>query len=228
MKDRLIRRICILVVFFLFLLLLVILSRVGSKAEQTSALSANDCYENMIAITFDDGPRQSTTGKLLDGLKERGVKATFFLVGEKVEDNQEIVARMHEEGHLIGNHTFSHIQLSKVSSTEAYNEIVKTNTAIEQVTGEPVKYIRPPYGSYSNKLLMQINMTPVLWTVDPKDWNSDNIGQIVKAVVDNVKCGDIILMHDIYDTSVTAALEIIDALKAKGYLFVTVDQMLLD
>lgn len=229
MKKMLIRKLCILVVFFLFLLLLVILCRMaGSNAKQTSALSANDCYENMIAITFDDGPRQSTTSKLLDGLKERGVKATFFLVGNKVEDNQELIARMHEEGHLIGNHTFSHIQLSTVSTDEAYQEIVKTNEAIEKVIGEPIKYIRPPYGSYSNKLLLKINMTPVLWTVDPKDWNSDNVGQIVKNVVENVKCGDIILMHDIYDTSVTAALEIIDQLKAKGYVFVTVDQMLLD
>lgn len=229
MKKMLIRKLCILVAFFLFLLLLVILCKMsGSNVKQTSALSANDCYENMIAITFDDGPRKSTTDKLLDGLKERGVKATFFLVGSKVEDNQELVMRMHEEGHLIGNHTFSHIQLSTVSTDEAYKEIVKTNEAIEKVIGESIQYIRPPYGSYSNKLLLKINMTPVLWTVDPKDWNSDNVAQIVKDVVDNVKCGDIILMHDIYDTSVTAALEIIDQLKAKGYVFVTVDQMLLD
>jgi len=105
---------------------------------------------------------------------------------------------------------------------------VKTNTLIEEITGEPVRYIRPPYGSYSNSLLMQINMTPVLWSIDPEDWNTDNTGQVVKSVVANVKCGDIILLHDIYDSSVAAALEIVDELKAKGFIFVTVDQLLLD
>lgn len=227
MKKIFARKIIVLLLFILLLLLLTFCS-IKTKVKQTNSVSLNDCYENIIAITFDDGPRQSTTEKLLDGLKERGVKATFFLVGSKVEDNQELVARMYEEGHLIGNHTYSHIQLNTVSTEEAYNEIVKTNEAIENATGEPVKYIRPPYGLYSNKLLLKINMTPVLWTVDPKDWNSDNVSQIVKNVVDTVKCGDIILMHDIYDTSVTAALEIIDQLQAKGYIFVTVDQLLLD
>lgn len=228
MKKKLMRRFCILGVYCLCVLLMLIVSGVGGKAEQTAAISANDCYENRIAITFDDGPGKGTTEKLLDGLKERGVKATFFLVGEKIEDNRELVARMYAEGHLIGNHTFTHVQLSKVDGKQALEEIVKTNTLIEEITGEPVRYISPPYGSYSNSLLMQINMTPVLWSVDPEDWNTDNTGQVVKSVVANVKCGDIILLHDIYDSSVAAALEIVDELKAKGFIFVTVDQLLLD
>ena len=248
MKKKLMRRFCIWGVYCLCVLLMLIVSGVGGKAEQTAAISANDCYENRIAITFDDGPGKGTTEKLLDGLKERGVKATFFLVGEKIEDNRELVARMYAEGHLIGNHTFTHVhltklymgkcmianhtfthvQLSKVDGKQALEEIVKTNTLIEEITGEPVRYIRPPYGSYSNSLLMQINMTPVLWSVDPEDWNTDNTGQVVKSVVANVKCGDIILLHDIYDSSVAAALEIVDELKAKGFIFVTVDQLLLD
>ena len=228
MKKKLMRRFCILGVYCLCVLLMLIVSGVGGKAEQTAAISANDCYENRIAITFDDGPGKGTTEKLLDGLKERGVKATFFLVGEKIEDNRELVERMYAEGHLIGNHTFTHVQLSKVDGKQAVEEIVKTNTLIEEITGEPVRYIRPPYGSYSNSLLMQINMTPVLWSVDPEDWNTDNTGQVVKSVVANVKCGDIILLHDIYDSSVAAALEIVDELKAKGFIFVTVDQLLLD
>ena len=174
MKKKLMRRFCILGVYCLCVLLMLIVSGVGGKAEQTAAISANDCYENRIAITFDDGPGKGTTEKLLDGLKERGVKATFFLVGEKIEDNRELVARMYAEGHLIGNHTFTHVQLSKVDGKQALEEIVKTNTLIEEITGEPVRYIRPPYGSYSNSLLMQINMTPVLWSVDPEDWNTDN------------------------------------------------------
>jgi peptidoglycan/xylan/chitin deacetylase (PgdA/CDA1 family) len=135
---------------------------------------------------------------------------------------------MYEEGHLIGNHTYSHVQLCTVSDSESYDEIVKTNEIIEQITGDKVQYIRPPYGSYSNKLLMRINMTPVMWSIDPEDWNTKDVSKIVKSVVENVKGGDIILLHDIYDTSVAAALEIIDELKARGYIFVTVDQLLLD
>lgn len=96
------------------------------------------------------------------------------------------------------------------------------------ITGVRPKYIRPPYGMYSEQLLMSVNMTPVLWTVDPNDWNTTNAGAVVKKVVSKVKCGDIILLHDIYPSSVAAALEIIDQLKAKWYIFVTVDQILLD
>ncbi len=198
-----------------------------SKDEQDEEV-IRDCYENRIALTFDDGPGGSTTEKLLDGLKERGVKATFFLIGENVEEYPELVKRISDEGHLIGNHTFSHIQLSTVNINKAKDEIVKTNEAICAVTGSTPLYIRPPYGSYSDKLLAQINMTEVLWTIDPKDWDTDNVGNIVKCVVNNAHCGDIILLHDIYDSSVVAALEIVDELKAKGFVFVTVDQIILD
>ena len=188
----------------------------------------NNCYENRVAITFDDGPRSDTTEKLLDGLKERGVKATFFLIGESAEKNPEIVKRMKDEGHLIGSHTYSHVQLTNLTEAKAKEEISKANSIIEGITGEDPRYIRPPYGSYSDKLLMSVNMTPMLWTVDPNDWNTTNTAQIVKKVVSDVRCGDIILLHDIYPSSVAAALEIIDELQAKGYVFVTVDQIVLD
>ena len=187
-----------------------------------------ECYENMIALTFDDGPRKATTEKLLDGLKERGVKATFFVIGKNIEGNEALLERMQAEGHLIGNHTYSHVQLSAVDAQKAYEEVVKTNEIISDITGAQPKYIRPPYGTYSNNLLMKINMTPVMWSVDPDDWNTSNTQQIVQSVVKNAKCGDIILLHDIYDTSVAAALEIVDQLQAKGFVFVTVDQLLLD
>lgn len=234
LQGKVIRRVTILVLLIAFVAALLFISTVkGNEASGEDVLdlqpqSGYECYENIIALTFDDGPRRSTTAKLLDGLQERGVKATFFLVGKNIEGNEEIIKRMRDEGHLIGNHTYSHVQLSKVSTQQAYDEIVKTNELIQQVTGETPKYIRPPYGAYSNSLLMQINMTPVLWSVDPDDWDTENTGKVVRSVVKNVKCGDIILLHDIYDSSVAAALEIVDQLKAKGYVFVTVDQLLLD
>lgn len=185
-------------------------------------------YENVVAITFDDGPRRSTTTKLLDGLKEMDVKATFFLVGKYIEGNEDIVKRMYEEGHLIGNHTYDHIDLSTVSNAKAVEEIECTNNMICSITGFTPQYIRPPFGRYSEKLQSKINMTPVMWSIDPNDWNTTNVNAVVKCVVKNVKSGDIILLHDFYDSSVTAALEIVSELKAKGFIFVTVDQIILD
>lgn len=198
----------------------------GSLSVEQNSIDS-DCYENIIAITFDDGPCAKTTTKLLDGLAQRGVKATFFLVGKNVEGNEAIVKRMHEEGHLIGNHTYSHIDLSRMKAT-AKSEIIKANEVIQKITGEEVLYIRPPYGKYDSQLIYGVNMTPVLWSVDPDDWNTANVTRVVNSVVSHVQCGDIILLHDIYDSSVTAALEIIDRLQDKGYVFVTVDQLLLD
>jgi len=185
-------------------------------------------YENVVAITFDDGPRRSTTVRLLDGLKELNVKATFFVMGKNIIGNEDIIKRMYDEGHLIGNHTYSHVELSEVCHDTAVEEIESTNNLIYDITGYTPKYIRPPFGSYSDKLLLEINMTPIMWSVDPVDWNTTDVYGVVNAVVSKVKSGDIILLHDFYDSSVTAALEIIAQLKAKGYIFVTADQIILD
>ncbi len=198
------------------------------KNSVKASEAAGDCYENIIAITFDDGPGYKTTSNLLDGLAERNVKATFFLIGSKVEQNKEIVERMHNEGHLIGNHTYSHVDLACVGNSSALQEIQKTNELIKSITGEDVKYIRPPFGKYNNSLIYDVNMTPVLWSIDPDDWKTTDVSYVVDLVVNHASCGDIILMHDIYDSSVTAALEIIDRLQDKGFVFVTVDQLLLD
>lgn len=193
-----------------------------------TSVNAMVARENYVAITFDDGPQYKTTMQLLDGLRERDVTATFFLVGEKIEERKEVVQRMQEDGHLIGNHTYSHIDLNSVSIDKALEEINKTNQLIYDITGVMPAYIRPPFGNWSSRMEEKISMTPVLWTVDPCDWNTKNVGNVVDCVVKNTKNGDIILMHDIYETSVVAALEIVDRLKAQGYVFVTVDQLILD
>lgn len=200
-----------------------------NELKKTDASCGNDyMYDRIVAITFDDGPCSRTTNRLLDGLKERNVKATFFLVGENAESNENVVKRMYEEGHLIGNHTYSHIKLDECNISSAVGEINKTNEIIKSITGEDVKYIRPPYGAYSDKLLSHVNMTPVLWSIDPDDWATTDTAYVVKSVVYKVKNGDIILLHDIYDSSVEAVLEIIDRLSSKGFVFVTVDQLMLD
>ena len=123
-----------------------------------------------IAITFDDGPHPRYTEQLLDGLKERGVVATFFVTGEHAELHPEVIERMKEEGHLVGNHTYSHIQLTKNNREVFKEELIKTNEILKEITGEEVQYVRPPYGSWDKSFEKELNMFPVLWTVDTLDW----------------------------------------------------------
>lgn len=182
----------------------------------------------LVALTFDDGPDPRYTEKLLDGLKERGVKATFFVTGANASKYPEIVKRIQEEGHLIGNHTYHHIQLTAANGEQFRNEIVSTNEVIREITGEDTEYIRPPYGSWNKKYEEELNMFPVLWSIDPRDWCSDDADCIVRNTVSKIKEGDIILMHDQYKSSVIAALEIVDRLQKDGYVFVTVEELLLD
>ena len=181
-----------------------------------------------VALTFDDGPNKECTKDLLDGLKARGAKATFFLMGENIPGNEDLVRRMKEEGHLIGNHSYRHIQLTKAGSKAVCDAVDQTSRMIEEITGERPQYLRPPYGDWNEDLECKVDMTTVLWSVDSLDWKLQNRQKIVKRVLKDVKDGDIILMHDIFPTSVEAALEIIDTLSGQGYTFVTVDEVLID
>ena len=181
-----------------------------------------------IALTFDDGPHPKYTEQLLDGLQERGAVATFFVTGENAESYPEIIRREQEEGHLIGNHTYSHIQLTSRNREEFRAELVKTNEILAEITGETVSFVRPPYGSWDKSFEQELNMFPVLWNIDPLDWCSHNADCIAAKVVEKAEDGDIILMHDYYDTSVTAALEVVDLLQKRGFQFVTVDEILFD
>lgn len=181
-----------------------------------------------VALTFDDGPHPVYTEKLLDGLKERGVKATFFVTGEHAELHPEIIKRMHDEGHLIGNHTYSHIQLTDANREQFKGELIQTNEILHDITGDEIQYVRPPYGSWDKKFETDLNMFPVLWNVDPLDWCTANTNRVANAVLSEVSDNDIILLHDYYDTSVEAALIVVDALTKEGYEFVTVDKILFD
>ena len=195
-------------------------------AEEAENLEAEDVKK--IAITFDDGPHPYYTEQLLDGLKERGVVVTFFVTGEHAELHPDVIERMVEEGHLIGNHTYSHVQLTKNNREAFKEELIKTNEILKEITGEEVQYVRPPYGSWDKSFEKELNMFPVLWTVDPLDWCSKNVDCIVEKIVNKAGENDIILMHDYYDTSVTAALKAIDELLEEGYTFVTVEEILFD
>ena len=179
-----------------------------------------------VALTFDDGPSPKYTPLLLDGLKERNVRATFFLLGQNVKENQELVQRMQAEGHLLGNHTYNHVQLNKIPETTARQEILKTNNEIYEATGKYPEYMRPPYGAWKKNMELCVEMLPVFWDIDTLDWKSQNVDAILKAAGEEPEDGSIILMHDEYQTSVEAALLLIDRLKEKGYEFVTVDELI--
>lgn len=181
-----------------------------------------------IALTFDDGPHPSGTPVLLDGLAERNVKVTFFVIGENAVKYPELLTREAEEGHIIGNHTYSHVDLTKMSQEAAECELEKTNAAIEAVTGKKTEYMRPPYGAWKKEMEEKTGMMAVLWNVDPLDWKTENETEIVNKVVTETEENDIILLHDCYLSSAKAALRIIDIMQAKGYEFVTVDELLLD
>ena len=183
----------------------------------------------VVALTFDDGPSGTSTPVLLEGLRKRGVRATFFVVGENVEkgENAQILREMSADGHLIGNHTYNHVQLDKISKEAAKEEIETTNQKIFEITGVYPAWLRPPYGEWRKNLDFYVEMFPVLWDVDTLDWKSKNVDSIMKIVRSEVSDGAVILMHDAYQSSVDAALQIVDLLMAEEYEFVTVEELIL-
>lgn len=199
-------------------------SRMGSVETMASA----DETEKKVAITFDDGPNPDYTEILLAGLKERGVRATFFLLGKEVERYPKIVEDIYADGHLIGTHSYEHVNLNNLCDAAAVEQVDKTNQAIHELTGEYPEFIRPPFGSWKCNLDYETKMIEVLWDVDPLDWKTDNSDVIAKRVVDKVQENDIILLHDASESSVNAAFKIIDELQKEGYSFVTVDEILFD
>ena len=187
-----------------------------------------DKIEKKVAITFDDGPNEDYTQMLLEGLKVRNVPATFFLLGKEVDKYPELVKEIQEEGHLIGTHSYEHVNLSNLSDEAAIEQVDKTNEAIYAITGQYPEYIRPPFGCWKANLDYETTMIEVLWDVDPKDWKTSNSDVIASRVLDKVEENDIILLHDASESSVQAAFKIVDALQADGYTFVTVDEILFD
>lgn len=202
------------------------LKKTAGKAEEETFQEGQEENRPLAALTFDDGPSAEYTPRLIDGLKERNIKASFFLLGRNIPGNEEIVERMQEEGHLIGNHTYNHVQLSAISEAEAREEILKTNNIIYEITGNYPQYMRPPFGSWKKNLELCVEMIPVFWNIDTMDWKSQDVSSILNIVFAEAEDGAIILMHDEYETSVEAALQIADHLMKEGYEFVTADRLI--
>ena len=180
----------------------------------------------LVALTFDDGPRSSTTGPLLDGLELREVPATFFLVGNRIPGNEDLVRRMAAEGHQIGLHTYDHVELKGLSQSAFDLQVGRTRALITELLGEGNYWLRPPYGLIDKHAESWCGGPIILWSVDPEDWRDDNIDRVVSAVVEHVSDGDIILLHDLFPSSAQAALLIADELLDQGYCFVTVEQLM--
>lgn len=215
-------------------MLLVLAGRVGTaqragSERETAAVFGQEQNDQAprIALTFDDGP-SIYTEELSEGLKERGVRASFFLLGTNMEQYPEAVKILYADGHLLGNHSYSHSQLNHLSATKACGEIARTNNLIYQYTGEYPTYIRPPFGEWDEKLDCGVEMIPVFWSIDSLDWKLQHTERIVKQVVPQVKDGDIILMHDGYKTSVEAAFQIVDFLQKEGFRFVGADELIVE
>jgi len=194
----------------------------ASAAELTAEHSDT---EKLLALTFDDGPSSSVTPKLLDGLAERGVHATFFLIGNRIEGNEALVTRMESEGHQVGIHTYSHVAITGLTQTQFYRQIGRTRELLTSILGEESFPLRPPYGFVDKNVIQWSNAPIILWSVDPKDWSDHNVQRIASVMINQASPGDIILLHDIFSSTVEATLTAVDELLRQGYYFVTVEEL---
>ncbi|MGJ8655638.1 MAG: polysaccharide deacetylase family protein [Akkermansiaceae bacterium] len=199
----------------------------GSSQITWNRGSANSRY---IALTFDDGPVTSNTTRLLEMLKRRNVKATFYVIGTRVQSNPSLVRRMVAEGHEIGNHTWTHPKLTSLSDSQVRSELNKTRDAITSATGIKPRTMRPPYGALSTRqrsmIFSEYGYPTILWDVDPEDWRKPGVSVVRNRVISGTKNGSIILLHDLHSSSVDAVPGILDELLRRGYKFVTVSQLI--
>ncbi|MEV8546617.1 polysaccharide deacetylase family protein [Streptomyces sp. NPDC051572] len=207
----------------------------AARAEAASATARAgfgtvDCREaKCIALTFDAGPSENSA-RLLDILKEKQVPATFFLLGKRhIEKYPELVERMAAEGHEVASHTWDHKILTRITPAQIRDELVRTDDAIERITGKRPTLMRPPQGRTDDevhKICRELGLSEVLWSVTAKDYETTDSALITKRVLAQASRDGIILLHDLYEGTVPAVPGIIDALKERGYVFVTVPQLL--
>ena len=201
--------------------------KAGEPKVSFSTVNAEGPY---IALTFDDGPSAANTPKLLDILAKRHVKATFFVLGECVQQNPEILKREVAEGHEVASHSWSHPDLAKMSEAGVRDQLQRTQDIIVQTTGVTPKLMRPPYGALSEKQRKWVNSQfgykVILWAVDPLDWKRPGPSVVARRILSETRNGNIILAHDIHAQTIEAMPEVLDGLLAKGFKFVTVSELL--
>ncbi|MFE2044046.1 polysaccharide deacetylase family protein [Streptomyces sp. NPDC059477] len=204
--------------------------RVDAAADGTDRFGTVDCRQaKCVALTFDAGPSEHSA-RLLDILRDKHVPATFFLLGKRhIDTYPELVRRMADEGHEVASHTWTHRILTGLEPDEIREELTRTNDAIERLTGRAPTLMRPPQGRTDDtvhRICAELGLSEVLWSVTAKDYRTTDPDVIRQRVLAQTERDGIILLHDIYDGTVPAVPGIIDALKERGYVFVTVPQLL--
>ena len=194
------------------------------SSKKTSKKSKSKTKSKAIALTFDDGP-SSFTNRLLDCLEENNAKATFFMVGTEIASFPDEVKRIKELGCELGNHTYDHTDLATLSADDISSEISKVDEQLVNLTGQGASVVRPPYGSVNDTVKATVGTPMILWSIDTLDWKTQDVESTVEEVMNNVQDGSIILMHDIYSTSVDAAEILIPQLIEDGYQLVTVHEL---
>lgn len=184
-----------------------------------------DNKKPMVAISYDDGPHKENTPKILDILKQNNACATFFVLGKRVQHRENLLQQMLDQGCEIGNHSWDHKQLTKLSYDQVESEIEDTQNAVFEAVHVYPSLLRPPYGDTNMAVREQINMPAMLWDIDTEDWKNKNAEETARRALLQVKDGDIILMHDIQDSTVEASAKIIPELKNRGFQVVTVSQL---
>lgn len=183
-----------------------------------------DKNKKMVALTYDDGP-SIYTPRVLKTLRENNAVATFFVVGNRVPMYSDTVKKAHDMGCEIGNHTYEHKNLTRVSEAEVKRQITKTNRNVKKVTGQAPVIVRPTGGATNANVKQWVGMPSIIWSIDTLDWKTRNAGSTKKAVLDHVKDGDIVLMHDLYSATASASETIIPELVKRGYQLVTVSEL---
>ena len=202
------------------------------KPTASSRVCFSSCQVSgpYIALTFDDGPHPDNTVRLLKMLKERGIKATFFCVGQRVADHPSVAKRIVEEGHEIGNHSWSHKVLSAMPDAAVARDLERTDDAIRKATGVSPKLMRPPYGAFTDRQRdwahRKWGYRITLWNVDSQDWRNPVASYARSRILQGAGPGSIVLSHDIHRSTVDGMPKTLDALKAKGFKFVTVSELL--
>ena len=183
-----------------------------------------DPNKPMIALTYDDGPSKYTQD-ILDLLKENNSAATFFVLGSQVSKYEEAVIQMVDGGNQVGNHSYDHKRLTSLNDEELFNQINNTDNLIYETALYKTSIMRPPYGSTTEDLVDKLQKPIINWSIDTRDWESRNAAAITEIVLENVKDGDIILMHDLYESTLEASKIVIPELINRGYQLVTISEL---
>ena len=192
---------------------------------QRAALTNN----KYVALTFDDGPCRSVTTRILDALAKHDARATFFVLGHKIPIMPDLIQRMHYEGHRIGNHSYNHRQFTAISKSALEFQILETNRLIQEITNSPVTLLRPPYGAHDTRtanIARDLDMSIITWDIDPRDWVNFNPQSVADHIIERAQDGSIILLHDVYESTADAAIIVLETLSARGFVFVTVDELI--